>query len=71
MSKNIKRIQAALNILDPDQARMYQYVKERTNESAYLKRLIQRDMEGGIEKHKVTVTEQTSRDKEMLKELIL
>jgi hypothetical protein len=37
----------AFNLADPDQRKMYEWMTRRTNFSAYLKRLIQRDMEGG------------------------
>jgi hypothetical protein len=47
MAKDIKRIPVAFNLLDPDQKAMYDHVQKRTNMSFYLKRLIQRDMEGG------------------------
>jgi hypothetical protein len=49
---------------------MYLHVKSRTNESAYLKRLIQRDMEGGYQ-HTNIPKRDTSKDKQLLKELIL
>lgn len=38
----------AFNLADPDQRKMYEWVAQRTNFSAYMKRLIQRDMEGGV-----------------------
>jgi hypothetical protein len=38
----------ALNYFDPDQRRMIEHVEARSNTSAYLQRLIQRDMEGGV-----------------------
>lgn len=47
MAKKINKIPVCLNMLDPDQARMYEWVCSRPNRSGYLKRLIQRDMEGG------------------------
>lgn len=48
MAKLIKNIPVSFNLLDPDQKEMYEYVSRRTNKSGYLKRLIQRDMEGGV-----------------------
>jgi hypothetical protein len=36
----------AFNLADPDQARMLEHAKKRPNFSGYVKRLIQRDMEG-------------------------
>jgi hypothetical protein len=47
MAKKINKIPVCLNMLDPDQAKMYEWVCNRPNRSGYLKRLIQRDMEGG------------------------
>lgn len=46
--KNIKNRSVSFNLDDPDQKRMFEYANERTNFSAYVKRLIQRDMEGGV-----------------------
>lgn len=42
----IRRLTAAFNLADPDQKRLYEHANRRRNVSAYLKRLIQRDMEG-------------------------
>lgn len=36
----------AFNTLDPDQKKMLDHAKQRTNFSSYIKRLIQRDMDG-------------------------
>lgn len=48
MRKNheIKTKAVAFNILDPDQLLLYEHVCKRKNISAYIKRLIQRDIEG-------------------------
>lgn len=46
MSAEIKRSPVAFNLEDPDQLALYVHAKKRTNFSAYVKRLIQRDMEG-------------------------
>lgn len=46
MAKQIERIQVTFNVLDPDQQRLYDYVYGKTNSSGYLKRLIQREMDG-------------------------
>jgi hypothetical protein len=70
-NKIIKRVQAALNLLDPDQEKLYHHVKSRTNESAYLKRLIQRDMEGGVHQRNGIQKTKSDNDKKLLKELIL
>jgi hypothetical protein len=43
----IVRKPVAFNIADPDQARMLEHAARRPNFSGYIKRLIQRDMEGG------------------------
>lgn len=43
----IKNVTCSFNILDPDQKRLYEHATKRANRSAFLKRLIQRDMEGG------------------------
>lgn len=47
MAKEIRIIQVAFNVLDPDQLQLYNHVQERPNKSGYLKRLIQRDVDGG------------------------
>lgn len=39
----------AFNIVDPDQKAMLDHAGKRTNFSAYIKRLIQRDMERDME----------------------
>lgn len=46
--KNMKVRSVAFNLDDPDQKKMFDFASERTNFSAYVKRLIQRDMEGGV-----------------------
>lgn len=43
---HIVRKPVAFNIEDPDQLALYEHAMKRTNFSAYIKRLIQRDMEG-------------------------
>lgn len=40
-----KRVQVVFNIADPDQKELYQRVIQRKNQSAYMKRLIQRDID--------------------------
>lgn len=37
----------AFNLADPDQKKMFEHAMNRPNFSGYVKRLIQRDMEGG------------------------
>lgn len=48
MNAEIRRSPVAFNLADPDQLSLYRHAKKRTNFSAYIKRLIQRDMEGGV-----------------------
>ncbi|OAB48444.1 hypothetical protein [Paenibacillus antarcticus] len=45
MAKEIKIVQVAFNILDPDQREFYEYVQRRPNQSGFIKRLIQRDID--------------------------
>lgn len=47
MVRNIKTKGVAFNLDDPDQKELYEFAMERTNFSSYVKRLIQRDREGG------------------------
>ena len=49
MSKKIKIKSVAFNLDDPDQAKMFEHATKRTNFSSYIKRLIQRDLEGGAQ----------------------
>lgn len=44
----IERKGVAFNVLDPDQRKLFDYAANRSNFSAYVKRLIQRDLEGGV-----------------------
>jgi hypothetical protein len=69
MAKLIKNVPVAFNLLDPDQKAMYQYVSQRTNKSSYLKRLIQRDMEGGYNVHSISQHEEQF-DEELMEGLI-
>jgi len=46
--KQLKNEAVVFNLEDPDQYLLWKHLKSRTNVSAYLKRLIQRDMEGGV-----------------------
>ncbi|MGG4090584.1 hypothetical protein [Paenibacillus lautus] len=48
MAKEIRIIQVAFNVLDPDQLQQYEHVRLRPNQSGFLKRLIQRDIDGGF-----------------------
>lgn len=51
----------AFNTLDPDQRKMLEHAKERTNFSSYIKRLIQRDLDG-VPTSPVVVEEQDHDD---------
>lgn len=46
MDKIIKIKSVAFNVNDPDQLQFLEHAEKRTNFSAYIKRLIQRDIEG-------------------------
>jgi hypothetical protein len=46
--KNMKIEQAVFNLDDPDQLRLHQHLLKRKNKSGYMKRLIQRDMDGAF-----------------------
>lgn len=56
----------AFNEDDPDQKRMLEHANKRKNFSAYVKRLIQRDLEWA----NVNVLESNAYNKELLKALI-
>jgi hypothetical protein len=47
MAKKIERVAICFNVLDDYQALMHKWITDKPNSSGYLKRLIQRDMEGG------------------------
>lgn len=47
MAKKIVNKSVSFNILDPFQLQMKEYTEKYPNFSSYIKRLIQRDMEGG------------------------
>lgn len=47
MAKDIKNKSVSFNLIDPFQKQMMEFVDQYPNFSAYVKRLIQRDMEGG------------------------
>lgn len=44
--KSMEIIQVVFNTLDPDQQQLFRHAAGRTNRSGYIKRLIQRDMDG-------------------------
>ncbi|WP_211750252.1 hypothetical protein [Paenibacillus sp. Marseille-Q4541] len=46
MAKDIKIVQVSFNLLDPEQKYWHEFVYGKPNSSGYIKRLIQRDMEG-------------------------
>lgn len=67
MPKDIRIHAANFNVLDPWQKKLYDYVKDNhTNVSAYLKSLIQRDMEGSTPapSRESTSTQETDFDAE-------
>lgn len=43
--KDFETLAVSFNMLDPDQIELFQHATKRTNVSAYLKRLIQRDLD--------------------------
>jgi hypothetical protein len=47
MAKKIVNKSVSFNVVDPFQKQMKEHVEQYPNFSAYMKRLIQRDMEGG------------------------
>ena len=47
MAKKIVNKSVSFNVVDPFQRQMKEHVEQYPNFSAYMKRLIQRDMEGG------------------------
>ncbi|MDR7001537.1 hypothetical protein [Neobacillus niacini] len=47
MAKKIVNKSVSFNVIDPFQRQMKEHVEQYPNFSAYIKRLIQRDMEGG------------------------
>ncbi len=53
MVKVIRKNKSVMfNIADPDQLKLYEHAAKRTNFSAYIKRLIQRDLEHVISPQK-------------------
>ncbi|MEK4565170.1 hypothetical protein MKX54_10900 [Alkalihalobacillus sp. FSL R5-0424] len=61
----IKRLPVCFNIEDPDQVALLEYAKSRPNFSGYIKRLIQRDKEGGsYQSLTQVVTEVDSKDED-------
>lgn len=68
--ENIKTSQVAFNLLDPDQKQMYMFVKSRTNESAYLKRLIQRDMDMENGSLQISKVEEESRQQNISRDVL-
>lgn len=47
MAKDIKNLSVCFNVMDPYQKQLKEYAESFPNVSGYIKRLIQRDMEGG------------------------
>lgn len=48
MVEQLIRKAVVFNPLDPDQKKLLEHAASRSNFSAYMKRLIQRDLEGGM-----------------------
>jgi hypothetical protein len=48
MAKDIKIVQVAFNVLDADQQELYNHVRIKNNQSGFIKRLIQRDIDNGF-----------------------
>ncbi len=61
----------AFNMEDPDQRAMLEHARRRPNFSGYVKRLIQRDMEGANpSSHKPPENKETPVSRELVKGLI-
>lgn len=60
----------AFNPQDPDQAALLAHANKRPNFSGYVKRLIQRDMEGGFTPPAPQTTEKPTDDREFMTMLI-
>lgn len=60
----------AFNPTDPDQKAMLDHAGLRSSFSGYIKRLIQRDMEGGYSKVQTVKKEETSVNSEFMRGLI-
>lgn len=48
MDKRLKVIQVVFNLADPFQEQLYQHVLRHSNQSGYVKRIIQRDMDSVV-----------------------
>jgi hypothetical protein len=48
LDKNITTKGVSFNLADPDQISLFEHAKKRPNFSGYVKRLIQRDLEGMV-----------------------
>lgn len=68
--KVIKTKGVSFNIVDPFQKRLYEHAARHTNFSAYVKALIQRDMEGGTAAISFTHTDSVPITKGMLEQFI-
>ena len=70
---NIKRQPVCFNLLDPDQLALLNYALSRPNFSGYIKRLIQRDKEGGYNQlttQVITEVDSSDEDKELMLSMI-
>lgn len=70
MIKNLKRRQVVFNMGDPYQRKLHEYTLQFPNFSGYIKRLIQRDMEGGNRDMKTAPLSDGGRDVDTDKALI-
>lgn len=59
---DIAIIQVCFNLLDPYQRSLYNHASRHTNRSGYVKRLVQRDMEGAAVVTPRTAAEAASTD---------
>lgn len=69
----IKRMPVCFNIEDPDQVALLEHAKSRANFSGYIKRLIQRDKEGGRYQpmtQVATAVDSSEEDKEFMLNMI-
>lgn len=66
----IVRKTIAFNVIDPDQEAMLKHADLRPNFSGYIKRLIQRDMEGGRPQGGILEIERAPEIQELVEGLI-
>lgn len=70
-SRGYERCPVVFNLNDPFQRKLYKHTQKFTNYSAYMKSLVQRDMEGGAQAIQIApIVEVESIDKGLLSGLI-